>query len=291
MHRRHFLAAGAAIALAGCSSGPARRAAGPTTSPARSTPASEPSAEPTPDRGATHPPPGDGGREILARSTVPVLCYHQLREHRAEDSAYARTMITPPAVLTAQLQALRDGGHTPVTGPALVDHLQFGTGLPERPVLLTFDDGSATHATVGLPALSRFGYPATFFPMTVVLDKPDWLSSDQLRELDAAGMTIGAHSWDHQRMDRISGDQWAEQVDQPRHTLADVLGHPVDLLAYPHGVWNQDTLTHAASAGYRAAFQLSDPTDPAQPLLTIRRIMPPPTWDGGTLLAHLESDF
>ncbi|MGY1838977.1 MULTISPECIES: polysaccharide deacetylase family protein [unclassified Modestobacter] len=289
MHRRHFLAAGAALALAGCSSGPARRADGPTTSPARSTPSSEPSADPTPTE---EPPPTPGtAAEILARSTVPVLCYHQLREHQAEDSAYARTMITPPAVLTAQLQALRDGGYTPVTGPALVDHLQFGTGLPERPVLLTFDDGSATHATVGLPALSQFGYPATFFPMTVVLDKPNWLSNDQLRELDAAGMTIGAHSWDHQRMDRISGDQWAEQVDQPRQTLADVLGHPVDLLAYPHGVWNQDTLDHAASAGYRAAFQLSDPTDPAQPLLTIRRIMPPPTWDGATLLAHLESDF
>ena len=39
------------------------------------------------------------------------------------------------------------------------------------------------------------------------------------------------------------------------------------------------------------AFQLSDPQDPAQPRLTIRRIMPPPTWDGPTLQGHLESDF
>ncbi len=228
---------------------------------------------------------------MLARSIVPVLCFHQLREHTADDSAYARSITTPPDALRVQFTALRDGGYTPVAAPALVDHLQFGTPLPDRAVLLTFDDGSATHATVGLPMLREFGFPAVFFPMTVVLDKPNWLSGDQLRELDAAGMTIGAHSWDHQRMDRLAGDQWAEQVDQPRQTLADVLGHPIDLLAYPHGVWDQETLPHVASAGYRAAFQLADPTDPAQPLLTVRRIMPPPTWDGATLLAHLDADF
>ncbi len=228
---------------------------------------------------------------MLARSTVPVLCYHQLREHTADDSPYARTMITPPAVFSAQLQALRDGGHTPVSGTALVDHLQFGTALPDRAVLLTFDDGSATHATVGLPTLRQFGFPATFFPMTVVLDKPNWLSSDQLREMAAAGMTIGAHSWDHQRVDQLTGDQWTEQLDQPRQTLTEILGQPVDLLAYPHGMWDQEALPHVAAAGYRAAFQLSDTQDPAQPLLTIRRVMPPPTWDGATLLAHLESDF
>jgi hypothetical protein len=46
-----------------------------------------------------------------------------------------------------------------------------------------------------------------------------------------------------------------------------------------------------SAAGYRAAFQLSDRQNPTQPLLTIRRITPPPTWDGPTLLRHLGSDF
>lgn len=289
VRRRDFLAAGGALLLAGCSRSDGDRVATPTTSAPSTSAAETSSAAPSPTEEPA-PTPGTPA-EILARSTVPVLCFHQIREFRADDSAYARTIITPPAVLTAQLQALRDGGYTPVTAPAVVDHLQFGTALPDRPVLLTFDDGSVTHATAALPVLQQFGFPAAFFPMTVVLDKPDWLSSDQLRELDAAGMTIGAHSWDHQRMDQLTGDQWTEQLDAPAATLAGILGHPVDLLAYPHGMWNQEALPHVATAGYRAAFQLADTTDPAQPLLTIRRIMPPPTWDGATLLAHLESDF
>jgi peptidoglycan/xylan/chitin deacetylase (PgdA/CDA1 family) len=214
-----------------------------------------------------------------------------LREFAPDDSAYARTLITPPAVFSAQLQALRDGGRTPVRVEQVVDHLQYGTPLPDRPVLLSFDDGSATHASVALPTLQALGFPAVFFPMTVVLDKPNWLSRDDLRRMEQAGMTIGAHTWDHQRLDRVSGGQWQQEIDQPAATLAGILGHPVDLMAYPYGIWSAETLTHVASAGYRAAFQLADPVDPSQPMLTIRRITPPPTWDGAALLAHLDADF
>jgi len=286
MRRREFLVAAAGIVVAGCTRSPAGRSAVAASS---ASPAAAPAAGAVPSSSA--PPTAGTPQEVLARSTVPVLCFHQLREFRSDDSAYARTMITPPAQFTAQLQALRDGGYTPVTADALVDHLQFGTALPPQPVLLSFDDGSATHHAVALPVLSRFGFPAIFFPMTVVLNKPNWLSDDQLRDLDRAGMTIGAHTWDHQRLDRLPAGQWSTEVDQPKAQLAELLGHPVDLMAYPYGVWSQEALAHVSAAGYRAAFQLSDVQDPAQPLLTIRRIMPPPTWDGAALLSHLHADF
>lgn len=285
MRRRTLLAAAGAALLGACSSPAAERTGAPrTTRP----PAATPSATAEPPPASTPPTPGTAA-EVLARSTVPVLCFHQLREFRADDGAYARTIITPPATFRAQLQALRDGGRTPIGAPELVDHLQFGAPLPDRPVLLTFDDGSVTHHSVALPVLREFGFPAAFFPMTVVLGKPDWLSADQLRELDGAGMTIGAHTWDHQRVDRLTGDQWAEQLDRPRAELGAILGHPVDLLAYPHGMWSPEALPRVAAAGYRAAFQLAEPQDPAAPLLTVRRIMPPPTWDGPTLLAQLDA--
>ena len=286
IRRRDFLVAATGIALAGCTaSADGRSAAATTRAPSAAAPAS--GAAPS----STAPPTAGTAQEILPRSTVPVLCFHQLRDFRPDDSAYARTMITPPSVFTAQLQALRDGGCTPITTTALVDHLQFGADLPPQPVLLSFDDGSATHHSVALPVLSQFRFPAIFFPMTVVLNKPDWLSDEQLRELDRAGMNIGAHTWDHQRMDRLAADQWTTEVDQPKAQLAEILGHPVDLMAYPYGMWSQEALAHVSAAGYRPAFQLSDVQDPAQPLLTIRRIMPPPTWDGPTLLSNLQSDF
>jgi peptidoglycan/xylan/chitin deacetylase (PgdA/CDA1 family) len=285
VRRRTLLAAAGTALLGACSSPTVERATTPRT-PRPSTATPSPTSEPAP----TSAPPTPGtAAEVLARSTVPVLCFHQLREFRADDGAYARTMITPPPVFRGQLQALRDGGRTPIGVPQLLDHLQFGTPLPHRPVLLTFDDGSVTHHSVALPLLQEFGFPAAFFPMTVVLGKQDWLSHGQLRELDAAGMTIGAHTWDHQRVDRLSGDQWAVQLDQPREELAGILGHPVETMAYPHGMWSPEALPRVQGAGYRAAFQLADAQDQTHPLLTVRRMMPPPTWDGPTLLARLDA--
>lgn len=220
VRRRNFLAAGGALLLAGCT----RSAGAPVATAPGPSPTAAPSAQPTTAQPAPGPtssaPPTEGTvAEVLARSNVPVLCFHQLREFSADDSAYARTLITPPDVFRDQLLAIRDAGWAPVRAPDVVDHLRFGTPLPERALLLGFDDGSATHATVALPTLSELGFPAIFFPMTVVLDKPGWLSRDQVRQLEPAGMTIGAHTWDHQRLDRVSGDQWRQQLDQPAAEL------------------------------------------------------------------------
>lgn len=287
LSRRGFLSAAVLAALAGCAAEPAvrgRGVAGPRADPT-TTPPPTPTPSPSPVRGS----PG----EILARSGVPVLCYHQLREHTPQDGDYARAITTPPAVFATQLRALQGAGYTAVSGTALVDFLEFGTpALPERPVLLTFDDGHITHYTVALPVLRELGWVGTFFPMTVVLNKADWVSHDQLREMDAASMTIGTHSWDHQRFDKLPADQWATQALEPRQELGRILGHEVDLLAYPYGAWNQEALPRVLEAGYRAAFQLSDhPQDPALPLLTIRRIMPHSAWDGATLVARVQAEF
>jgi polysaccharide deacetylase len=58
--------------------------------------------------------------------------------------------------------------------------------------------------------------PATFFVMTVVLDKPNWLRRDQVRLLDRAGMTIGVHTWDHKRVTTYTDLDWPSSSIGPR---------------------------------------------------------------------------
>jgi peptidoglycan/xylan/chitin deacetylase (PgdA/CDA1 family) len=229
--------------------------------------------------------------EIAARSTVPVLCYHQVREYTAADGAGARPLICPPAVLQRQLEAVLAAGMQPVTGEALVDHLQLGTPLADNAVLISFDDASGGQYTHALPILQRLGVPATFFVMTVVLDRPNWLSRDDVRELDAAGMTVASHTWDHHPVTRYGAKDWATQLAKPREQLEKIVGRPVDLFAYPYGLWNRAALPHVQAAGYRAAFQLTEqPHDAQMPLLTVRRVLTLPTWDAPTLLARISPD-
>jgi peptidoglycan/xylan/chitin deacetylase (PgdA/CDA1 family) len=224
---------------------------------------------------------------ILARSHVPVLCFHQVRSWRAGDSASARTIITPPQRFADQIAALARAGYTTITPDQLLMYLQFGVRLPDRPVLLTFDDASEGQYTTALPVLEKHRFTATFFVMTVVLDKPHWLSRDQVRDLHRRGMTIGSHTWDHHPVTGYSGADWRTQLIEPARELSHLTAAPVRYFAYPYGVWNKAALPHVASAGYQAAFQLSEAQDPSRPLLTIRRILAVSHLDGPALIRQL----
>jgi peptidoglycan/xylan/chitin deacetylase (PgdA/CDA1 family) len=228
--------------------------------------------------------------QIYARATVPVLCWHQLRDWESADSDYARTLlICPPAYFRAQLDALAEHGWNTINADQYLDHLTTGAALPDKPVMLSFDDSQGSQRTEGYPQLRKRGMTATFFVMTVVLDKPEWLSRADIREFAEHGMTIGAHTWDHHRVDRYHGKDWKIQLYRPRKMLEKLIGKPVVNFAYPYGAGNATVFRHLRAAGYRAAYQLEDrPLDPKNPLLTLRRQMVNSTWSGAELISHLE---
>jgi len=226
---------------------------------------------------------------VAARATVPVLCWHQLRDWTGGDSPYnRRVLICPPAKFRDQLDALASHGYTTISADQYLDHLTSAAPLPARPVMLTFDDAQGSQVSVGLPELVRRRMTGTFFIMTVVLDKPRWMRRADLRRLDEAGMTIAAHTWDHHRADRYTGRDWQVQLVQPRAELEHILGKPVRHFAYPYGAWSPADFPRLADAGYLTAYQLSGrKPDRAQPLYTLRRTLVDSTWTGRQLLDHL----
>jgi peptidoglycan/xylan/chitin deacetylase (PgdA/CDA1 family) len=219
-----------------------------------------------------------------------VLCYHQIRPATAADGADARPYIVAPAALAQQMDALARHGFHPVTGDQYVAHVMRGAPLPPKPVLLTFDDGSAGQFANALPLLRRHHFVATFFVMTVVLGKPGWLSRGQVRALDRAGMTIGAHTWDHSAVPAYQSRDWQVQIDDPTRALGDLVGHPIRLFAYPFGLWDPDAIPHLWHAGLLAAFQLAGQLDRRHPLWSLRRIIVP-EWTGDRLLREMRRDF
>jgi peptidoglycan/xylan/chitin deacetylase (PgdA/CDA1 family) len=165
-----------------------------------------------------------------------MLCYHQIRDPTPADRPTARSLTCPPALLDRHLRALSAAGIHPVPSSRLVEHVQFGTPLPPRPVAISFDDASEGHFSHALPILQRLSMPATFFIMTVVLDKPNWLSREQVRLLDEAGMTIGVHTWDHHPVMTYTGVDWARQLQQPKTHLEQIVGHELNLRQSPRTV-------------------------------------------------------
>jgi peptidoglycan/xylan/chitin deacetylase (PgdA/CDA1 family) len=188
------------------------------------------------------------------------------------------------------MRALAQAGYRTITGEQLVAHAARGAPLPPKPVLLTFDDATEGQVTHALPVLERHGFVATFFVMTVVLDKPGRLTRAQVRALDRAGMTIGAHTRDHRPVLQYGGGDWHAELEAPRDELAAIVGHPIRLFAYPYGRWSPAAFSHLARAAYTGAFQLSRPLDPRHPLWTLRRVVVPAI-GGPELLAALRQSF
>ena len=247
----------------------------------------EPRREPAPRR---TPAPKVTAAAVAARSHVPVLCYHQIRARTSADGAADRQYIVSPSVLDKQLQTLADAGYTPISGEDYVAHMARGKKLPRKPILLTFDDASDGQYTRALPILKKHRFIATFFVMTVVLGKPGWMTKGQVKALDRAGMTIGAHTYDHKAVPEYTAADYKTQFTDPGRELRRIVGHKVELFAYPFGSYSSNAIKPMFSAGYRAAFQLADKLDKAHPLWSIRRIIVPEL-TGKQLLREIRQDF
>jgi peptidoglycan/xylan/chitin deacetylase (PgdA/CDA1 family) len=226
---------------------------------------------------------------IIKRATVPVLCYHQLRDWRSSDSAYNRaTLICPPRHFRAHLDALDEAGWTTISPDQYLAHLTTGAALPHQPVMLSFDDASAGHAKEAMPQLAKRGMTGVFFVMTVVLGKSGWMSTRDIKRLAHAGMTIGSHTWDHHAVSDLSGRDWKIQLEQSRATLRRASGQPVEHFAYPYGTVSPKAFPHLRHAGYKTAFQLEgNQLDHRAPLYTLRRSIVVSNWSGANLLRYL----
>jgi peptidoglycan/xylan/chitin deacetylase (PgdA/CDA1 family) len=228
---------------------------------------------------------------ILARKQVPVLCYHQIRDWKPKDSKISRTYIVPPAAFAAQMRMLADSGYHTISPDQLYSYLISGTRLPEKPILLSFDDTDLDQYTVAFPEMKKYGFKGVFFIMTVSLGRPHYMSRDQVRYLSDEGNTIGSHTWDHHNVKKYEGNDWVIQLDKPTKQLEQITGKNIRYFAYPFGLWNTAAFPELKKRGFVAAFQLNEKSDQKDPLYSIRRIIVPGTWNGNTLHQWILRDF
>lgn len=228
---------------------------------------------------------------ILNRPEVPILCYHQLRDFRPSDSKTARDYIVPGANFREQIKSLADSGYHSVLPDQLYDYLFFGESLPAKPVMITFDDTRLDHFTVALEELNKYGFKGVFFIMTVSLNRPGYMSKEQVKQLADEGHAIGLHTWNHKNVKTFTEADWAIQVTKPRDQLKAITGKPIDYFAYPFGLWDKPGLERIKEHGFKAAFQLSGRRDESLPLFTIRRMIVPGEWKLLRMQQHLRNSF
>lgn len=228
---------------------------------------------------------------ILSKKEVPVLCYHRIRDILASDSENMKTYSVTPAAFAAQMKALHDNGFQTILPNQLYDYLAHDEPLPAKPVLITFDDTREEQFSLGAAEMDKYGFKAAFFIMTVSINRPGYMSKDQIKKLSDGGHVIAAHTWDHSMVTKYSGADWDTQLIKPQKQLEAIIGKPVIYFAYPFGLWNRPAVPEIKSRGYQLAFILSSKRDSIEPLYTIRRMLVPGTWSTPGMLKAMESTF
>lgn len=204
---------------------------------------------------------------------VPILLYHSISEKAAPPF---KRWAVHPELFEKHLKYLREQDYTPLTVTQFVD-LNRDTYLPERPVLVTFDDGFADFYTEALPLLQEYACPATLYITTAFVghtsrwlaaqgegDRP-MLSWNQVRELPSRGVECGAHTCSHPQLDTLNLKGAREEVAGSKRALEQQLGQPVSSFAYPHGYHSSAVKKLVRQLGFTSAcavkHAMSNPAD------------------------------
>ncbi|WP_425060043.1 hypothetical protein SCACP_06880 [Sporomusa carbonis] len=184
-------------------------------------------------------------------SGIPVLNYHEVEDN-----------VNNPLALTVrdfddQMAYLHARGYTTITPDQLLNYLNAGGKLPDKSILITFDDGYVNNYTNAYPILKKYGFTATFFLITDVIGHNPWyMNWDQVREMQEQGFQFGSHTLSHVDLTSISSEEAALQLVKSREGIEWRLKTPAKYLAYPGGFYNPQIEKSVAQAGYKAAFSV-----------------------------------
>ncbi|MCZ7667599.1 MAG: polysaccharide deacetylase family protein [Chloroflexi bacterium] len=127
---------------------------------------------------------------------VPILMYHYISVPPADADIYRQDLSVTPENFRQQMAYLAENGYTPIDLYQLSAAITAKTDLPDKPVILTFDDGYLDNYENAFPVLQEFGFPGTFFIITDYADQgaAGYANWEQLAEMAAAGMRIETHT-------------------------------------------------------------------------------------------------
>ncbi len=205
-------------------------------------------------------------------SYVPSIMYHDV-----VGTSKQVWFDTTAAELRQHFEAIKDAGVTPISIDQLYRHLKEGEPLPEKAILLTFDDAYLGQYDHAYPLLKEYNYPAAYFVQTGFVGVPtskDHFTWDQMREMVQDGLvSIAAHTINHPSdLRTLDPARLKRELEESKRILEAELGQEIPYFAYPTGYRNEQVVQAVKDAGYKLAFTMDKGFTGQSPnLLEVRR--------------------
>ncbi len=178
-----------------------------------------------------------------------------------------------------QMKYLSGNGYNVISADTLIDHINNHKKLPKKPVVLTFDFGFKDSYHTAFPILHKYGYTATIFVPTDYVSrqvpfngsKLDCLNWDEIREMEDAGMLIGAHGRRGKVLGLLEMDELKDEVVESQKVLKSQTKRGGKYFSLTERIISDEAKKILSDSGYVAAFSLA-PTYCRQDIFTISRV-------------------
>ncbi len=197
---------------------------------------------------------------------IPILMYHAI-EFKPGNNLYVS-----PDNFAAQMKFLHDAGFNTISLDELYFAFKGQAILPQKPIVITFDDGYKDQFTNAFPILKQYNFVATFFVITGGIDK--WaMTWEQVTQMSKSGMSIESHTVSHPDLRTLSNSLQTEELALSKQTIEGKLGTQVKYFCYPSGKYTVTTLGILNKLGYEMAFTTDyGKVKLTDNLLTLKRI-------------------
>ena len=180
---------------------------------------------------------------------VPVLYYHSV------DPSEANEVIISPEKLKEQLTFIKNSGYTTLTISELNNYILNNTPIPEKSIVITFDDGYADNYINAFPILKELDIKATIFVISNFTDKDGYyMTSQQIKEMSDYGIDIQSHTASHSHLNQLTYEEQLSELKTSKEKLESIIGKPIISVAYPFGDYDDNTILASEEAGYSLAF-------------------------------------
>lgn len=154
-----------------------------------------------------------------------------------------------------EMRALKNSGYNAITYEEYYNFVLYNTPLPEKPILINFDDGYLTNYLYAYPVLKELSMKATIFVITDRRGKNPsgnpHFSWSQAKEMSDSGVIdIQSHTHTHQLSTSLTDRQLKYELETSKKLVERNLGKKCNVLAYPFGKANEREINAAREAGY-----------------------------------------
>ncbi len=215
----------------------------------------------------TYNPPGAKAPPVKSQETgilpvgeraikVPILLYHYLEYNQDLKDTIRTSLSVTPFWFEKQLEDLRYNGYHTISFADLYTTIEKHSKLPQKPVILTFDDGYRDFYTDAFPLLKKYKAKATVFIIPGFLDKPNYLFDWQVKEIandNTRLVTIGAHTMHHPALTSLDPQKAFEEILDSKKFLEKNYNQPVTVFNYPYGLFNNDVIDLVKKAKFQMA--------------------------------------